>query len=75
MDQRADLFSSLSNRELQCLKFLAHGMRTKEIGQILTLSPRTVEGYTNNIKEKTGILSHRSLIELYWEICEKKSLY
>lgn len=64
----------LSKRELECLEFLAHGKRTKEIALQLGLSPRTVESYVNAMKMKTKCFSTSKLIDIYWRELEKKEL-
>lgn len=43
-----------SQREAECLKYLHLGKSSKEIGRLLKLSPRTIESYVNNIKQKTN---------------------
>lgn len=42
----------ISKRERECLYYLAQGMTSKQIGQALNLSPRTIEFYIENIKRK-----------------------
>jgi DNA-binding CsgD family transcriptional regulator/pimeloyl-ACP methyl ester carboxylesterase len=44
---------SLSSREIEVLRLLAAGMSSREIGQSLTLSVRTVERHIGNIYSKT----------------------
>ena len=55
--------TNLSMRELECLFFLLRGKTIKTIGQILRLSPRTVESYINQIKFKMGCSTRIELIE------------
>ena len=43
---------SLSDRERECIKLLLHGKSTKETAALLNLSPRTIEHYLENIKNK-----------------------
>lgn len=45
----------LSQRELQVFGLLGHGMTTKQIAASLHLSPKSVETYRENIKEKMGL--------------------
>lgn len=45
---------SLSSREKDCIKLLLHGKSTKETAACLNLSPRTIEHYLENIKNKFG---------------------
>ncbi len=52
----------LSKRESECLKYLAAHKSIKEIGKVLGISPRTVEYYLLNIKDKTGITKKSELL-------------
>ena len=49
----------LSNRELQVLQYIARGFTSREIGEKLFLSPRTIETYRERIAVKLE-LEHRS---------------
>lgn len=51
----------LSNRELQAFEMIGHGLTTREIALRMTVSPKTVERYRENIKNK---LKLESAIEL-----------
>jgi DNA-binding CsgD family transcriptional regulator len=46
---------ALSSREIEVLRLLASGLSSREIGESLTLSVRTVERHIANIYLKTGI--------------------
>lgn len=65
---------SLSNREFQCVKLLAHGKRVKEIARYLDISHRTVEHYLMLVREKTACNYHEQLVDFYWVYVEQKSL-
>lgn len=56
---------SISKREAECLFHLSQGKGLKEISSILSLSPRTVESYLNNVKFKTGCSSKSVLLKNY----------
>lgn len=58
---------SLSKREWECLGKFAEGKAYKGVANALSLSPRTVETYLNQIKEKTGITSKAKLIDYFIE--------
>ena len=45
---------SLSPRETECLLWLIHGLRTKEIAHQIGVRPVTVELHLNNAKQKLG---------------------
>ncbi|MBY0500637.1 MAG: helix-turn-helix transcriptional regulator [Alphaproteobacteria bacterium] len=57
----------ISFREAQCLLFLSRGRTVKEIGKELDLSPRTVESYIENIKNKTGIICRSTLVDIFYK--------
>ena len=51
VEYEGDVFH-LGKQELRCLIYIARGFSTKEISRLLTITPRTVEFYLNNIKRK-----------------------
>jgi len=53
---------TLSGQETKCLYCLARGLTMKEIGAILKLAPKTVEGYLVNIKIKLRCSTRGELI-------------
>jgi two-component system response regulator NreC len=55
----AEQFASLSEREQEVLLKTALGFNSREIGDVLILSPKTVETYRQRAMEKLG-LEHRS---------------
>lgn len=57
--------SYLSNREVQCLHYLAQGKTSKEIGAILSLSSRTVESYLEHLKNKLNCAHKSQLISTF----------
>lgn len=57
----------LSEREWECLSRLSQGKTYKEVASALLLSPRTIETYVNNIKEKSGIFCKSKLIQCFLE--------
>jgi two-component system nitrate/nitrite response regulator NarL len=52
----------LSARELEILSYIAEGKISKEIADILSLSPRTVETHRQNIMRKTGCRNATALV-------------
>jgi two-component system invasion response regulator UvrY len=54
-------FNSLSSREMEVMLLLAQGKNTKDIGNIMALSPKTVSTYKYRILEKLNL---DNLIEL-----------
>ena len=57
-DERAR-FDKLTDREQAVLQMVAEGFTAPEIGDKLTISPKTVETYKQRINDKLG-LAHRS---------------
>ncbi|OGT11054.1 MAG: hypothetical protein A2X77_05580 [Gammaproteobacteria bacterium GWE2_42_36] len=53
----------LSRQESECLFYLIRGHRTKTIAQILKLSPRTIESYLNQVKNKLHCYTLPQVIE------------
>ncbi len=51
----ADPFETLTERERDLLKLLAHGMSNKEIAAQLTLTEMTVKGYVSDVFMKLGV--------------------
>lgn len=54
--------ADLSNKELQVLKLMCDEKSTKEIADIVEISPRTVEAIRDRLKVKTGAKSTAGLI-------------
>ena len=57
----------LSKREWECLSGMAQGKTYKGVAKLLSLSPRTVETYLNQIREKAGIPSKAKLVDYFIE--------
>lgn len=51
----------LTTQELSCLRGFFQGGTYKSIGQMLEISPRTVETYLSRIKERTGFYTYAEL--------------
>jgi len=68
---------NLSERQLEVLFFIIRGRTSKEIAHYLQLSHRTVEQYTDHLKDKFNCLNKSSLIERviyegYWAVLPKR---
>lgn len=53
----------LTQRELDCISCLKKGYTVKETAEFLSISPRTVEVYYNNLRVKFGCKRKRELIK------------
>lgn len=59
--------ASLTGRELEVLRLLAEGLTDREIGQALTISPRTVETHVGSILHKFGVRNRAEAAQRYRE--------
>lgn len=57
--------AELSRREYQILQSISEGKTSKEVARILNLSPRTVESFIQNTKQKLNCYSKSELIILF----------
>lgn len=62
-----NLLKKLTPREVEVIEEVAKGRTSKEIGEILNLSPRTVQKYRQNICKKLGINGYRALFSWCFE--------
>lgn len=61
--RQEDLYNRLSNREREVFQMIAEGRSTKEISQILYVSPSTVKTHRSNIMEKLKMDNISQLIQ------------
>ncbi|PVZ88976.1 DNA-binding response regulator [Serratia sp. S1B] len=59
---------TLSVRELEVTQLMMEGKSSKEIANVLSLSPRTVEAHRANVFAKLAINSSVKLIKIYGEV-------
>jgi DNA-binding NarL/FixJ family response regulator len=57
-------YASLSDREAEVFRLLAHGHTPTEIGEQLALSPKTVDTYRRRVNEKLGIERRSDYVRL-----------
>jgi DNA-binding CsgD family transcriptional regulator len=57
------LYSKLSNREREVFQMIAEGRSTKEISDILCVSPSTIKTHRSNIMEKLKMNNTSQLIQ------------
>ncbi len=58
-----DTFDLLSEREKEIFSLVAKGYTNKEAGELLTISPRTVETHKARIMEKLNLSTRRDLVQ------------
>lgn len=58
-----DPYERLTERERDVLKLVAEGYTTKEIADMLVISPKTVEGHRTALRAKLGIRNRTDLIK------------
>jgi DNA-binding CsgD family transcriptional regulator len=64
----------LTYREAQCIQLMLQGLTMKLIGHTLDLSPRTIEYYLNNVKQKLNCRNKKELIKMiHASQCLKKT--
>ena len=59
---QAELVESLSGRELEVLSQAARGLTNKEIGRVLFVSDRTVQGHLQNIYQKLQVTTRTEAV-------------
>lgn len=53
LSREPQLLAQLTQREAQVLRLLAAGLSSKEVAQELSIAPRTVERYIDQVRLKT----------------------
>jgi two-component system response regulator NreC len=61
--QLESIVEELTNREIEILKLIAEGYSNTEIGQMLYISPRTVDTHRTNIMRKLNVKNIAGLIK------------
>lgn len=59
---QVDMADTLTDRELRVLGQAAKGLTNKEIGRVLFVSDRTVQGHLQNIYEKFGVATRTEAV-------------
>lgn len=70
INKRDFLYGELkfSKRQAQLISYLLKGHSKKSIGKYLNLSPRTIEFYLNNIKDKLGCTNKTDIVDKAFEL-------
>jgi DNA-binding NarL/FixJ family response regulator len=61
-------YDSLSDREREVFRFTAEGHTAQRIGELLHLSPKTVETYRRRVAEKMGITDRSDYVRIAVEL-------
>jgi NarL family two-component system response regulator LiaR len=62
-----NLFTELSDRELEVLKLIAGGLSNAEIADKLTISEKTVKGHVSNILSKLHMMDRTQAAVFAWQ--------
>lgn len=62
LNERADEFKDLSDREFEVFELLGRGKTSKEIGSMLGISSKTVDVHRMNIRQKLHVKTNPDLI-------------
>ena len=58
-----DPYAFLTNREREVLQLTVEGYTRKQVGERLSISPRTVEKHRSNLMRKLGVHSRAELVQ------------
>ena len=58
-------YTDLTPAEIQIANLIKQGKSSKEVSEVLGLSPRTVEAHRRNMRKKLGIRSHGTNLRTY----------
>lgn len=61
---------SVTHRELEILKYVTDEMTNKEIGEMLFISPRTVETHKRNLMQKLQVKNTVGLVKYYLKLTQ-----
>jgi len=59
----ADIFSTLSKRELQILRLIADGQHSQQIADTFSIAKKTVTGHRERIYHKLNLHNHAELVQ------------
>ena len=58
---------NLSKREAECALYLIKGLKSKEISKEMSITPKTVDNYIENIKDKLGCKNRSEISKLLFD--------
>jgi DNA-binding NarL/FixJ family response regulator len=56
------LIEGLTDREIEVIRHATKGLTNKQIGQVLYISDRTVQGHLQNIYQKLGVTTRTEAV-------------
>ena len=62
-EANSDPYEQLTDREREMLKLVVEGYKTRQIAELLNITPKTVEGHKTNLMKKLGIHSNLDLVK------------
>lgn len=62
-ETREDPYERLTDRERDILKLIVEGYKTQQIAEMLTITPKTVEGHRTSLMNKLGIHNRLELFK------------
>jgi DNA-binding NarL/FixJ family response regulator len=62
-EEKTDPYEHLTDRERETLKLVVEGYKTRQIAEMLAVTPKTVEGHKTNLMNKLGIHSTLELVK------------
>lgn len=63
---------SLTSREIEVLKLFSYGNTVKQTAKLAEISPRTVESYLTNIKNKLRLYSRPEIVKFYFNEIQRE---
>jgi DNA-binding NarL/FixJ family response regulator len=62
-DDKNDPYEQLTDREREMLKLVVEGYKTRQIAEMLNITPKTVEGHKTSLMKKLGINNKLDLVK------------
>ncbi|MBA6263792.1 response regulator transcription factor [Colwellia sp. Bg11-12] len=74
LDEKNNILTKLTDRELQVFESISKGMKTKDIANNLKLSVKTIETHRRHIKDKLSLTSGTQLVRaaIMWALEKNK---
>jgi DNA-binding NarL/FixJ family response regulator len=63
IEDKSDPYKELTDRERETLKLVVEGYKTRQIAEMLAITPKTVEAHKTSLMKKLGIHSNLELVK------------